>query len=161
MSTTEIIAVVIQPPEIITVKIQQTDPIVIKVNDGQTGPTGATGSTGAPGPTGAAGPPIVEVNSYTSPTTLSNAAQILAPVNQREKRYISGNASPVTGITIAAGSGTQELYLYGVDGINTAQLVSSATVRLSGTWLADLDALICLHWTQGLNKWVEAHRNEL
>ncbi len=128
---------------------------------GLPGDNGDVGATGATGPAGADGPPIVEINGYGSPTALAGSAQISAPATQREKRYITGSGGAVTGITIAAGTGTRELYLVGTSDANTAMLISSTNVLLSGTWVASLGSLLCLHWTAGLAKWVEAHRNEI
>lgn len=104
---------------------------------------------------------IVESNSYSSPSSLAGSANIPAPTNQREKIYIKGSGGAVTGITISAGTGTYEFFIVGTDNTNTAQLVSSANVQLSGTWVARQGSVMSLQWTAGLAKWLEVSRNEI
>lgn len=103
---------------------------------------------------------IVESSSWSSPTSLANAATISAPTKNREKRHIVSTGGAIV-VTLADGSGTKELYLVGTHATNTVELDSGSNVLLSGAWVGGLGALLCLHWTAGLNKWVEAHRNEL
>ncbi len=103
---------------------------------------------------------IVEISSWSSPTSLANAATISAPTKNREKRYLVSSGGAVV-VTIANGSNTKELYLVGTHDTNTVEIDSSSNVVLSGPWVGKLGSMICLHWTQGLNKYIEAHRNEI
>lgn len=102
---------------------------------------------------------IVETGSWSSPSLITTTISV--PGSQRAKIYIKGNGVPVSAL-IGSGSGTQELYLVTTDSTNTITLTNYlSNVMLSGTWYGKQGSMICLHWTQGLNKWVEAHRNEI
>lgn len=128
---------------------------------GPTGATGATGATGPQGPQGDPGPPIVNTSSFSSPSTISGA--ITVPSDQRAQLFVKGNAALTTVTSIGNGTGTQELYLVGCDDSAKVELPKTAlsNVVLSGVWYGGAHSVLKLHWITGLNKWVEAFRNEI
>jgi hypothetical protein len=154
----DIVAVVrVDPP--IRLLIDNPQTITATINQGQPGPAGATGPEGPAGPAGAAGPPIVNTGTYASPTVISGT--ITVPSDQRARVFITADQAlrPVT--SIGNGSGTQELYLYGVSGSLRVQLTNLSNLVLSGEWQSATDSQLCLHWITGASKWVEAGRNEI
>lgn len=151
------IVVVISQPNPIGIVIVDPTVIVVRINEGTVGPIGPTGPTG---PTGPAGPPIVETSSYASPSTISGA--ITVPSDQRAKLYIKGSGALTTATSIGNGTGTQEFYLVGTNDSFKLKLPKTfSNMVLSGEWDAGAGSLLCMHWTQGVNTWIEAHRNEI
>ena len=74
---------------------------------------------------------------------------------------MTSNGGALVVSSIGNGAATQELYLVCTSNVNTLELDNMANVQLSGSWVGKLGSLLCLHWTPGLNKWLEDHRNEI
>lgn len=104
---------------------------------------------------------IVDTGSYGSPQSVSNSAAITVPGSQRGRIYVIGNGGAVTGVTIGAGSGTEELYIIGTSSTDTVQMVSSTNIQLSGTITFNQGTMLSLQWVTGLSKWLEVTRNEI
>lgn len=122
-------------------------------------PDGTEAEIGTGG--GGGGGELVEDSSWASPTSLANSAEITAPSDTRSVRHVVGNGGARTGITIATGSDTQELWLVGTSDTNTVGMISSANVLLSGAITLRAGTVLMLKWTAGLNKWLETGRNEI
>lgn len=108
---------------------------------------------------GAGGGEIVDSSSYASPTSISTSVSI--PTDIRSRLYITGNAGPVVNPTLGTGATGQELFLFGTSDSNTVELNSTTNLLLSGPIVLKDGSIMCLHWIDGLNKWVEASRNEI
>lgn len=114
-----------------------------------------------PGPQGPPGSSsgLVEHGSYASPTLISSSIPV--PTDLRSRVYIKGNGAPATDPSLANGLQGQELYLFGCDDTNNVELDSTTNLLLSGEIVIKNGTEILLHWIPGLNKWVEAGRNEI
>lgn len=104
---------------------------------------------------------IVDTGSYGSPQTVAGSGSITVPGSQRGRIYIASTSGAVTGVTIGAGSGTEELYIVGTSSTNTVQMISSTNIQLSGTIVFNQGTLLSLQWVSGLSKWLEVCRNEI
>jgi hypothetical protein len=104
--------------------------------------------------------PIVDTGDYGTPTLISTSIPV--PTDIRARLYIAGNGAPVVDPTIANGSATQELYLFGTNDTNTVQLDSAANLILVGPILLKNKTQLILNWIPiPLAAWVEASRNEI
>lgn len=159
--STEITIEVQDDSEIQLIQIGTQGPVGPQGPAGVAGANGTNGTDGADGADGADGPPIVNTSSYSSPTTVSGA--ITVPSDQRAQLFIQGAAALTTISSLTNGSGTQELYLVGTNDLAKLELPKSAlsNVQLSGVWYAAAGSMLKLHWISGLNKWLEAYRNEI
>ena len=139
-----------------TVIVEET----IIIAEDQTNPISII-EVGTQGPSGPAGPGalIIETGSYASPQLITSSIAI--PLDARARIYIKGSSGPVVDPSLGNGSGTQELYLFGTSDTNTVQLDSASNLKLDGEIVLRDKTQLCLHWIQGLNKWVEAGRNEI
>lgn len=104
---------------------------------------------------------IVDTGSYGSPQTIAGSGSISVPGSQRGRIFIASTGGAVSGVTIGAGSGTEELYIVGTDSTNTVQMVSSGNIQLSGMITFNQGTMLYLEWVPGLNKWLEVSRNEI
>ena len=117
-----------------------------------------TGQQGPQGDAGPAGPPIVNTSSYASPSVITTAITI--PADQRARLFVKGSGA-VVDPTLGAGSGTQELFLLGCNDTDTIELNTASNLILNGAIVLKDKTQLALHWVSGLNKWVEASRNEI
>lgn len=113
---------------------------------------------GVPGPPGPASL-IVNENPHSMPYDLTDNEVLTVGQDQRIRQFLKG-ASGTVSFSITDGFGTQELYLFGTDDTDYAELVGS-NLALSGRIVLKNNSQIVLHWISGLNKWVEAGRNEI
>jgi len=108
---------------------------------------------------GNGGGQIVATSSYASPSSISTSISI--PTDIRARVYLVGSGGPVVDPTLGTGSTGQELFLFGTSDTNTVELNDASNLKLSGPIVIKDTTEICLHWIDGLNKWVEASRNEI
>lgn len=110
-----------------------------------------------PGPPG---PPIVDVATRLLPIFIT--LSIAAPVNRRQRSFISGNAAPINNPTIPnpSDNGPWELYLFTTDDTNTITLDNQVNLQLSGQWIGKSGSILYLQW-DGVSQYVEGGRNEI
>lgn len=108
---------------------------------------------------GLAGPPLVDVNTYTTPVSITNTLTTTA--DQRARIFIQGN-TPLSVVTsMSNGTGTQELYLFGASTTNRVLFTQLSNLFLSGMWESKIGSILYLIWTPNLNQWVEVSRNDI
>ena len=107
---------------------------------------------------GSGGGGIVDSGSYGSPISITGS--ISAPTNQRQRTFVVGT-SAVVNPTLGTGSTDDEWWLFGTSDTNTIELNSASNLLLSGKIIIKLGTILCLHWIDGLAKWVEEGRNEI
>lgn len=113
-----------------------------------------------PGPTGPPGPPMINVGSRSVPVLVTGT--IAAPVNRRQRSFISGSGGPSNNPVIPnpSDNGVWELYLFCTDNDNPVILETQSNIQLSGQWIGQNGSILCLHWDSE-SKYVEDHRNEI
>lgn len=113
----------------------------------------------ASGGGGAGGGQIIDDNSYGSPLAVSTAIAI--PADIRSRVFVVGDAGPAVDPTLGNGATGQELFLFGTDDTDTVELNDALNLKLSGPLVLRDGTIATLHWIDGLDKWVEASRNEI
>jgi len=102
---------------------------------------------------------LVETGSYSSPQLITTTIAI--PTDMRSRVYVKGSSGAVVNPTLGSGSSTKEMHLFGASDTNTVELNTASNLILSGKIILKDKTQLCLHWIAGLNKWVEAFRNEI
>lgn len=110
-----------------------------------------------PGPPG---PPIVDLNTRALPALI--VGTIAAPVNRRQRSFVSGSAGPINNPAIPnpSDNGAWELYLFCTDDVKTITLDNQVNIQLSGEFVGKNGSILYLQW-DGFSKYVEGGRNEI
>lgn len=109
--------------------------------------------------TGSIGAQIVDIGSIDEPIEITTVIALPSTFYPRIRIFITCSTDVLNPI-IQNGVGTQEVFLYYVQGAGSLEIDSQANLKLTGSWEPNDDGMLSLQWVPDV-KFTEVNRNEM